>query len=664
MKRKEIKVLQLILYTILLFQILSVPVYAGEPGTTGANFLKIGVGARPIGMGGAFTAVSDDIYGIYWNPAGLIGLRYPEMTFMYNSHFEDITQQFGAYALPIRKGRRNAKGYSDRRTERVFGWAFNYLGIKDIDGYDAGGRAIVDVKAYDFAGILSYAERLNERLSLGGNLKFIRQKLWEEESKSYALDLGAFYRINIGNSKLKRDKLNLGLCIQNLGTEVKFIEEEGPLPLSIKLGVSYLRRICGESLTIALDGTMPNDNDFYICLGTEYWIRDLVGLRVGYRTNEDLGSGLRMGIGLKASIISIDYALVPYGELGNTHRINLNINFRPLSGPQYIEESMGKHFEMGERYYEKGDLVSAYKEFRSILDIDPNYPGAKEYQREINTKIKEIAEKRRQEKIDRLFRRAKYMFNNAKLIEAKEVFEDILILDPSNSKARDYLKDIEDNTKTILKNKVGMFYKAGELYYREGKYDKAIEQWQKVVTIESENREVKKMIEKTKRMIKVIETNRAIKALYEKGKKHYAKKNWEGAIKNFERLLRIDKKHKNAQQHLYKARRNLSKEYYAKGQRLYEKGRLEEARKILTKVVKIDPKNRKAKDLLNIVKRELYQINMTRAERLYQEGLDAYGKGDLKRAVKLMEKALKFRLEHLKAKKALESIQKELKDKK
>src|SRR4029077_8125627 len=42
-----------------------------QVGTSGAQFLKIGPGARPVGMGEAFTGVPDDIHAIYWNPAGL-----------------------------------------------------------------------------------------------------------------------------------------------------------------------------------------------------------------------------------------------------------------------------------------------------------------------------------------------------------------------------------------------------------------------------------------------------------------------------------------------------------------------------------------------------------------------------------------------------------------
>ena len=41
--------------------------YAGGPGTTAANFLKIGVGARATAMGGAFTALADSTSAVGWD---------------------------------------------------------------------------------------------------------------------------------------------------------------------------------------------------------------------------------------------------------------------------------------------------------------------------------------------------------------------------------------------------------------------------------------------------------------------------------------------------------------------------------------------------------------------------------------------------------------------
>ena len=46
----------------------------GRVGTTAAPFLKIGVGARALAMGEAYTTLSEDATGLFWNPAGLAKL--------------------------------------------------------------------------------------------------------------------------------------------------------------------------------------------------------------------------------------------------------------------------------------------------------------------------------------------------------------------------------------------------------------------------------------------------------------------------------------------------------------------------------------------------------------------------------------------------------------
>ena len=46
-----------------------------DVGTTAFAFTKIGVGARPVAMGGAFVGLADDITALYYNPAGLAGLQ-------------------------------------------------------------------------------------------------------------------------------------------------------------------------------------------------------------------------------------------------------------------------------------------------------------------------------------------------------------------------------------------------------------------------------------------------------------------------------------------------------------------------------------------------------------------------------------------------------------
>ena len=61
-----------------------------KTGTTAAQFLKIGVGTRAIGMGGAFTTVESDVNSMYWNPAGLARIYSREATFNHIDWIFDV----------------------------------------------------------------------------------------------------------------------------------------------------------------------------------------------------------------------------------------------------------------------------------------------------------------------------------------------------------------------------------------------------------------------------------------------------------------------------------------------------------------------------------------------------------------------------------------------
>ena len=162
--------------------------FATEPGSTGANFLKIGVGARPIAMGEAGIAVVDDVNTIYWNPAGLGNLNRKEIAFMHNEWIDGINHDFLAFAYPLKYG-------------RTLGASINFLSMSDMEGYDEDGNAIGGVGASDLALVLSYGEKdLDKRLNLldlgisaGASLKLIRQQLDDESAIAFALDMGFLY---------------------------------------------------------------------------------------------------------------------------------------------------------------------------------------------------------------------------------------------------------------------------------------------------------------------------------------------------------------------------------------------------------------------------------------------------------------------------------------
>ena len=74
---------------------------SGQGGSSGGAFLKLGADARAAGMGGAVRAAVDDATAIYWNPAGLAGLRYRHATMSHGAAYQSTFHEFIAYAQPI-----------------------------------------------------------------------------------------------------------------------------------------------------------------------------------------------------------------------------------------------------------------------------------------------------------------------------------------------------------------------------------------------------------------------------------------------------------------------------------------------------------------------------------------------------------------------------------
>jgi hypothetical protein len=103
-------------------------------GTARAAFFDMGISARAMAMGGAFTSVADDSSALFWNPAGLAQLAHTELTSMYLGHGDldlggSSTQMVGV-ARPIIEGGTAAAGmlstgdstlYSERTLVAAYG---------------------------------------------------------------------------------------------------------------------------------------------------------------------------------------------------------------------------------------------------------------------------------------------------------------------------------------------------------------------------------------------------------------------------------------------------------------------------------------------------------------------------------------------------------------
>ncbi|MCH8019292.1 PorV/PorQ family protein [candidate division KSB1 bacterium] len=279
----------------------------GNAGATGLAFLKLGVGARAGGLGGAFSAVSDDATATFWNPAGLTYSHRAQVAFTHTEWVQDITNEFLAFIFPAFRGTIGLSVYAN-----------NVGGIeRRINPSD---EPIGTVEANDIALGFSYATSINSSLKAGLTVKYLYEKIFIESAAGYAFDFGLIFQ-PFSNS------LRLAVVAQNLGSMDKLRAESINLPKTVRLGVSYLLALdeIGGTVLLTADGVKVIETDFRGGFGVELQFKDRLAVRVGYQTGlsqQAFGGGL----GLKINRYHLDYGFTPFdSNFGDTHRFSFAI---------------------------------------------------------------------------------------------------------------------------------------------------------------------------------------------------------------------------------------------------------------------------------------------------------------------------------------------------
>jgi hypothetical protein len=169
---------------------------------------------------------------------------------------------------------------------------------------------------------------------------------------------------------------------------MKFDQESFPLPRSITAGLSWTGVWFGETLTIALDGQEPNDGKQTVGAGVELSTLQLLILRGGYTSSGDLGSGLRLGAGLRFKTMQVDYSFASAGDLGQTHRIGLTLRFG-ITPPDPLVMAQDWYVQ-GMREFRHSQYSQALVDFNKVLEIDPSHPDALKMMKETYEKLKAI----------------------------------------------------------------------------------------------------------------------------------------------------------------------------------------------------------------------------------------------------------------------------------
>ena len=140
-----------------------------------ASYLDIGVGARGLGMGGAYTALADDAHSVYWNPAGLARLEKREVAASHSELGNSTRHDFLVYAHPM--------------SQAVVAAALTYLNQGTIAGRDAAGLPTGGYGASD-AALAFAAGRKTELVDVGVSVKYLRSHIAATEAQGLAVDAG------------------------------------------------------------------------------------------------------------------------------------------------------------------------------------------------------------------------------------------------------------------------------------------------------------------------------------------------------------------------------------------------------------------------------------------------------------------------------------------
>lgn len=274
------------------------------PGETGFASLKLGVGARPMGMGSAYVALVDDATATYWNPAGLASVTGTQVTAMHNEWIKDFRQEYVAVGTKLGPG--------------VIGFSFAGFYTSDLEERDLTGVLTGHFGFNDVAMTGAYGFDVARGLDLGIAARYLREMIDDEDATTFTFDLGGKYRV-------AETGFSLGAAVQNLGGDPTLVEEKIPLPTTVRAGAAFARAISTHGKgTITAEVRKSRAEDARFHLGGEFDYKERVALRVGGKFGYD-EEDLSFGLGITQKRLRFDYALVPLSsDLGTTHFFSLS----------------------------------------------------------------------------------------------------------------------------------------------------------------------------------------------------------------------------------------------------------------------------------------------------------------------------------------------------
>jgi hypothetical protein len=266
-------------------------------------------------MGNAQVALAEGASSIAYNPAGILSVENASFGGTYNQWFADISHMFYGAAVNLQEYGTLGVGVTVLTTDDI---------AVTTTAFPEGTGELF--KATDFAFTLSYGRQISQEFGLGLSARYIKSYLYNKEigANSIAFDIGTLYDIPVL-------KTRLGISVNNLGRDLKYLNEQYSLPTALRFGARTTVFQDDDNLIYAAAQiARPNDSEEQYNIGLEYTYSAIVSLRGGYRFNydtENVSGGLGVNLNSLGVNGTLDYAYTNYKYLPGTHMFSIELGF-------------------------------------------------------------------------------------------------------------------------------------------------------------------------------------------------------------------------------------------------------------------------------------------------------------------------------------------------
>lgn len=304
---------------------------SARAGTSGFQFIKIGVDPRAAAMGNSSVADAKDASSLYWNPALAVQMEKSQYMVSYISYFADINVGYMSYIHYLKK------------YQLSLGLSLQFLDSGNIDETSefkpfGTGRTF---KTVHYALGLTASQRLTELFSYGITLRYLDERIENVQMQTGTVDFGFFYKVGETGLRFAVGVTNFGFDASPSGNttrqtiggelEIKDFEAVSP-PTSFSIGAAYdAWKNETMNLIVTAQLTKPSDNAEKTAVGAELGFLNQFFFRTGYEFGVEeilfpsAGFGVKRNVG--AYTLDLDLSYTNYERLGNLPRFAMKVSF-------------------------------------------------------------------------------------------------------------------------------------------------------------------------------------------------------------------------------------------------------------------------------------------------------------------------------------------------